>query len=86
MSCNLDHVLYDIQNSSNEEKDKNANNFAKKYNCDLKGFLEYICNSNFSVMGDYKGSWETIKKDKLSLERHCNLGICFGEEILQKFL
>ena len=33
--------------------------------------------SSFSVVGDFKESWEFIKEGKHSLERHTNLGICF---------
>ena len=31
MSCNLDHVLYGKLNSTDEEKEDDAYNFAKKY-------------------------------------------------------
>ena len=75
MSCNLDHVLHDKQNSSDEEKEQDSYAFLKKYKDDLENFKNYICKSDFSVSGDYKDTWEFIKKDNTSLKRHTNLGI-----------
>lgn len=77
MSCNLDHVLYNKLNTSDKEKEQNAFVFAKKYKDDIKGFLNYISQSDFSVVTDYKDSWLYIRQDKNSLQRHTNLGICF---------
>lgn len=79
MSCNLDHVLYNKQNSTDEEKEFNAHVFAKKYKNNLDGFLDYISDSEFSVIDSYTTSWEYITQDKHSLERHSNLGICFKD-------
>ena len=77
MSCNLDHVLYNKLNTSDKEKEQNAFVFAKKYKDNIKGFLNYISQSDFSVVTDYKDSWLYIKQDVNSLQRHTNLGICF---------
>ena len=79
MSCNLDHVLYDKLNTSDKEKEINAYNFAKKYGNDVKGFINYIGHSDFSVVENYKNSWSYIRQDVNSLQRHTNLGICFEE-------
>lgn len=84
MSCNLDHVLYDMQNSSDDEKEDYAYTFAKKYKNDLAGFMNYISNSSFSVKGDFKDSWSHIERDMNSLERFTNLCICIEEEIKTK--
>lgn len=77
MSCNLDHVLHNKQNSSDEEKEKDAYAFAKKYRNNLTGFIDFILNSNFSITEDFRKSWQFIKEDKHSLERYSNFGICF---------
>lgn len=79
MSCNLDHVLYGKLNSSDEDKESDAYDFVCKYKDDLDGFLAYISDSEFSVMDGYRESWEFIKKDLHSLERHTNLGLCFTQ-------
>ena len=83
MSCNLDHVLYDKRNSSDEEKENNAYNFAKLYRKNVTAFMDYICDSAFSVKGDFKKSWEFIEESMHSLERHTNLSICL-EEVIDK--
>lgn len=77
MSVNLDHVLYDKLNSSDDEKERDAYGFVKKYKDRVDDFLEFITNSDFSVCDDFDGSWEYIKQGKHSLERHTNLGLCF---------
>lgn len=77
MSSNLDHALYGKLNSTDEEKEEDAYQFAKKYRNDIPKFLEYIKESDFSVGPDYKKSWEYITEELHSLERHTNLGVCF---------
>lgn len=78
MSCNLDHALYGKLNSSDEEKEEDAYQFAKQYRNDIPGFLKYIRESEFAVGPHYKESWEYISEGLHSLERHTNIGICFN--------
>ena len=77
MSCNLDHVLYDKQNSTDEEKEANAHAFAKKYKNKLADFRSFITESSFSVCTDYQESWDFIKQGENSLNRYTNLGLSF---------
>lgn len=79
MSCNLDHVLYNKLNSADDEKETDSFKFAKFYKDKIPEFLSFISKSEFSVMNGYKESWDYIKQDLHSLERHTNLGICFEE-------
>lgn len=76
MSCNMDHVLHNKQNSSDEEKEKDALLFAKRYKQDIEGFIKLIAESDFSVRSNYVESWNYIKQERHSLERHTNLGLC----------
>lgn len=76
MSCNLDHVLYNKLNSSDEEKEQDAHNFARQYVKNIPAFKTFITESSFSVCGDYRESWKYISEEKHSLERHTNLGLC----------
>lgn len=76
MSCNLDHVLYNRLNCTDQEKEDNAFAFAKKYKDDVPAFVTYLADSDFSVSGTYLDTWAFIKKEKHSLERHTNLGLC----------
>lgn len=80
MSCNLDHVLHDKLKSTNGEKEADAYAFAKKYHDDVEAFVKFICESDFSVMGEYLNSWKFIKEEKHSLERYTNFGICLNED------
>lgn len=81
MSCNLDHVLYNKLNCSDEEKENNAFEFARKYKKDTKAFCEYMINSDFAVVNgfSYRTSWEYIKTELHSLERHSNFGLYLSE-------
>ena len=84
MSCNLDHVLYDKRNSTDEEKENDANAFAKKHKNNVDAFMDFMCESSFSVKGDFKDSWEFIEKDMHSIERYTNLPICLEGEMQKK--
>lgn len=77
MSCNLDHVLYGVQNSDDATKRQNAFRFAKKYKDDLDGFVKYISDPSIAVVGDYRVTWEYIRLGLNSLHRHTNLNLCF---------
>lgn len=77
MSCNLDHVLYNKLNSGDEDKRKDAFAFARRYRSDIEAFISFITDSDFSVTGSRKETWDYIKQGQNSLDRHTNLGICF---------
>ena len=47
MSCNLDHVLYDKRNSTDEEKEQDAYAFAKIYKNHVGAFMDFMCKSSF---------------------------------------
>ena len=83
MSCNLDHVLYNVINSTEEEKENNSINFARKYRKDIEGFIKYISASDFSVKNGYKQTWEYIRAELHSLERHTNLCVLFNDPELE---
>ena len=86
MSCNLDHVLHNKQNSSDTDKENDAYAFAKRYRDRLPEFLSFICDSDFSVRLDYKESWNFIRHGLRSLERYSNLGLCFEPSSLMEFI
>lgn len=79
MSSNLDHVLHNKQNSTDQEKDTDSFRFAKRYRNDIPGFVKLMSDSAFSVCGDYAESWKYIEKGLHSLERHTNLALCFPQ-------
>ena len=69
---------------TDEEKENDAYAFAKKYKNDVVAFMNYMCESAFSVKGDFKDSWEFIEKDMRSIERYTNLPICLESEMQEK--
>lgn len=73
MSCNLDHVLYNVFNSSDTDKTNNSFRFNKQYRNDLNGFWYFISKSSFSVSMDFINSWKFIEKDANSLKRYSNI-------------
>lgn len=77
MSCNLDHVLYNKLNSHDSDKRKDSLAFAHKYRNDIEAFISFINDSDFSVAGDRKETWEYIRQGLNSIDRHTNLGLCF---------
>ncbi|MCQ2081346.1 MAG: hypothetical protein MJZ11_06775 [Lachnospiraceae bacterium] len=74
-SSNMDHVLHNDANMSKEEKDDAADDFDDKYADDPEGFLTLICDSDFSVNGTYKESWDFIQIGNNSVCRHSNFAI-----------
>ena len=80
MSCNLEHVLFNKLNCSDEEKEELSYRFAKQYKDNIPGFLSLISESDFSVCDDYLSSWDFISKENNSLNRYTNLGLCFKND------
>ncbi|WP_281072340.1 hypothetical protein [Succinivibrio dextrinosolvens] len=80
MSCNLDHVLYNKLNLSDDEKEKLSLDFAKKYKDNLDLFRMFILDSSFSLhQMSYRDSWSFIKQSNRSLKRYTNFGLCILE-------
>lgn len=82
MSCNLEHVLFDKMNCSDKEKEILAHQFSKKYKDHIADFVDFMCDSQFSVTDSYLQSWKFIKNDNESLHRHSNLGICLKKAFI----
>ena len=86
MSCNLDHVLYNKQNSNDKDKETDALNFALRYRENIPDFINFISKSDFayklkpelSLAENYKESWKEIQVGCNSLERRTNFGLAFG--------
>lgn len=83
MSCNLDHVLYNKRNLTDEDKEKLSSAFANKYKNDLEGFKKFICNNDsiFKQNLTYRESWDFIRNGCNSLKRFSNFGKCFLEQL-----
>ncbi len=84
MSCNMDHVLHNKRNSTDEEKEQDSYVFAKMYRNNVEKFLQFMCQSSFSINGDFKKSWEFIEEEMHSIQRYTNLSICLKEARIEK--
>ena len=78
MSCNLEHVLHDkLEDISEDEKKELANKFADRFYEKEIEFIEFINNKDFKVLGDYKATWDFIKKELNSVNRYSNFWLFF---------
>ena len=75
-SRNREHVFNNVtENLSSNEKWELAEEFSDKYENDIEGFCELMCNSAFARGNKYKESWEFILEGTNSLKRYCNFHI-----------
>lgn len=77
MSCNLDHVLYNKNNLTDEEKTHYAESFAEHFLDAPTAFIEFLKKEGITIEGTYNDSWNFIKKDNNSLKRKTNLDKAF---------
>lgn len=75
LSSNLEHVLHDKINQTDEEKLKLANEFEELYDVDSSAFINFL--RQFDI-GDYQQSWDFIKEGVNSLNRNTNFYIYFN--------
>ena len=73
--CAFGTFLYDIRPESRGWSDEMCNLLGVNKD-HLPDFLTFICDSEFSVKGDYRESWSFIQDGLHSLERYSNLCIC----------
>lgn len=77
MSCNLEHVLHNIKNATQEQKDSLAEEIEDNYIDNPSEFVKFMTESDFSVKGEYKETWDFIKKDINSICRYSNFHLFF---------
>lgn len=83
-SCNLDHVLYNIENLADDDKVQKAAEFAGKYRDDEHEFLSLFKNVYpVSVPVEFKASWEFIRQEQNSLKRNSNFLIFLDNLVIQ---
>jgi len=79
LSCNLEHVLHNEMDVSEENKIKLAKKFENKYEDNTEGFIDFICKSEFSCNMEYDDSWKFIKSNNNSIKRYTNIDIVVKE-------
>ena len=80
-SSNLEHVLHDSQNTDYHNKSMYSYRFVDRYAGAEKEFIDFISDSEFAVDGKYRETWDFIKEDLNSLNRHCNLHLFFKDKM-----
>lgn len=77
-SCNLDHVLYGVENLAEDQKVNAAEQFAEEYKENVDGFLSLLDSSYpWMIERDRKASWEYIRQEQNSLRRSSNFVLVF---------
>lgn len=78
MYCNLDHALYDQINLDKDDKQDYADAFYEKFIDRENMFIHFLeTDVVHGVPDSLPASWQYIKKDLHSVERHTNLHIYF---------
>ncbi len=74
VSCNMDHVLFGIQNPASKSKAPNARNFAAR--CKQPDDLnQSVFREGIRFDGSFSESWSFIQLDMNSINRHTNLNL-----------
>lgn len=76
-SCNLEHVLHNQCNMDDDKKMEVAEEFADMFFGKEEDFVRFIKNDAIAVPGDFKETWEFIKRDNNSLKRYTNFHLFF---------
>lgn len=79
-SCNLEHVLHDKNNLTEEEKIALAADFDLKYADDPNAFISFMRDESFAVPGEYSDTWRFIKHELRSLQRYSNFYLALPEK------
>jgi len=74
-SSNLEHVIHNKQSVCPEEKRKYSEQFEDKFITNPANFIEFMSSLEFALNGEYKETWEFIKKDTNSLKRYTNFNL-----------
>jgi len=70
-SRELEHVLHNVVSIPNKEKSKKADEFSKQYTS-FESLKNFFNDDNIATSGDYKQTWNYIKRNNHSLERNTN--------------
>ena len=80
-STNLEHVLHNIQNAKDNEKQKLAEKFEDKFYDKPENFIKFISDGQYALKDEYSKTWQFIKVDNHSLKRFTNFNLFFDEKI-----
>ena len=75
MSCNLDHVLYNIRHLPSNKKIDKATEFSDSYYGKEIEFIDFLLSEGVLLKGNYTESWLKVQKGYNSLSRGTNFAI-----------
>lgn len=84
VSCNMDHVLFDLRNPLKNQKNEKAMEFALKCKEDENILFKTIFSKEVASNLSYDESWEYVKSGTVSLHRCTNLNLFFNERAKNK--
>lgn len=76
-STNLEHVLHNVQNATQEEKNILAQKFEDKFYDFPEKFIKFIKDEKFAINKKYEETWNFIKQGTNSLKRYTNFNLYF---------
>lgn len=79
-STNLEHVLHNVQNPKDSEKEKMAMQFEDKFYNEPEKFIDFINNDEYALKDEYYKTWGFIKIDNNSLKRYTNFNLFFRSD------
>lgn len=79
MSCNLDHVLHDKRNATQEQKENLAADFEMKTGDNIHLLRDTVSKPNVNNSTSFEESWEYIQMGTNSLKRKSNFEYFFQE-------
>lgn len=83
MSINLEHVLHNDANVSNEQKPILADQSLERFYRDSNALLTLLNLPEIFIPGTYDTTWTYIRNGTNSLQRRSNLGVFFQQEKLK---
>ncbi len=79
-STNLEHVLHNIQNAKDSEKQKLAEKFEDRFYEIPEDFIKFINDDQYALKNEYAKTWKFIKMGNNSLKRYTNFNLFFDED------
>ena len=76
-STNLEHVLHNVQNATQNEKNMLAQKFEDKFYDEPEEFIKFIQDKKFAINKKYEETWDFIKQGTNSLKRYTNFNLYF---------
>jgi len=80
-STNLEHVLHNIQNAKDSEKQALAEKFEDMFYDRPEEFIAFIHSAPYALENEYNKTWQFIKADNHSLRRFTNFNLFFDKDV-----